>query len=211
MTPPSGDGSSESGCLAPDGSVVYACTDAASEFAQLIAGQLVVQRLDSRAGGGRAERRRPRRGTHLERRRREVGAHAARRRDRRPDRGQPPAPRRHARRRPLPRRTRPRADGGRANRHQRGVVEPVRLGTGSAQQPGAGRLHASRGASIPELDPHDVVAPQPRCLRSSDGTPIHGWLYRPAGTMPLGPRSCGCTAAQSPRNARRTARSFNHC
>ena len=32
------EGSTESGCLAPDGSVVYAGTDVASELAQLIAG-----------------------------------------------------------------------------------------------------------------------------------------------------------------------------
>lgn len=39
-----GGGSSEAGCLSPDGSVVFACTDASSEWARLEAGSLVVDR-----------------------------------------------------------------------------------------------------------------------------------------------------------------------
>ena len=38
VIPASDEGSTESACLAPDGSIVYACTDVASELAQLVAG-----------------------------------------------------------------------------------------------------------------------------------------------------------------------------
>lgn len=184
VTPPSGDGSSDAGCLAPDGSVVYACTDAASEFAQLIAGHLVVQRLESEleevalSGDGR------------------VAALTWN-----VDAG----------RSALTLLDVETGDQTEVNPLPRDVVHGVGLShdgrvlvltaegptdtkgvwwsqSGSEltplSSPARGALHASRGASIPELDPRDVVAPQPRCLRSSDGTAIHGWLYRPAGTAP---------------------------
>jgi dipeptidyl aminopeptidase/acylaminoacyl peptidase len=50
--------------------------------------------------------------------------------------------------------------------------------------PARGSLHASRGASYSELDPDEIVAPEPHRLGSTDGTELNGWLYRPPGAEP---------------------------
>jgi dipeptidyl aminopeptidase/acylaminoacyl peptidase len=50
--------------------------------------------------------------------------------------------------------------------------------------PARGSLRASRGATFSELDPGEVVAPQPHRLHSTDGTEINGWLYRPSAAEP---------------------------
>jgi len=184
VIPAFGEGSSEAGCLAPDASVVYACTDVASELAQLVAGDRVVGRpnaeLDEVAlsadgrvaaltwnvGAGMSAL------TLLD-----VGTGA------------------QTEVTPLPREV----------VHDVGLSEDGSVlvltsegpndtkgvwwsQSGSAlaplSSPARGPLHASRGASVSDLDPREIVVPQPRCVRSSDGTRINGWLYRPDGGAP---------------------------
>lgn len=51
--------------------------------------------------------------------------------------------------------------------------------------PGRGALVASRGATAASIDPARIVVPDLIGLRSPDGTPIDGWLYRPATGGPF--------------------------
>lgn len=51
--------------------------------------------------------------------------------------------------------------------------------------PGRGALHASKGASTETVDPSQVVTPDLVELRSEDGTPVTGWWYHPDGPGPF--------------------------
>jgi len=184
VIPASREGSSESGCLAPDGSTVYACTDVASELAQLTAGELNV-----RCAGGELE---------------EValsgdgrvaallwnvagGMSALTLLDLSTGRQTDVTP--------LPRdvvhEVALSTDGRALVLTAEGPADTKGVWWGRAgsrlapiSSPAQGTLHASRGASFSELDPGEVVAPQPHSLRSRDGTEIPGWLYRPPGAEP---------------------------
>jgi dipeptidyl aminopeptidase/acylaminoacyl peptidase len=185
MIPASSEGSTESGCLAPDGSTVYACTDVASERAELIAGQLTIARPDGEledivlsgdgrvaalvwnVGGGLSAL------TMLD-----IGTG------------------RQTEITPLPRHVVHGVglsdDGNILVLTAEGPTDTKGVWWGQAGTRLAalsstvrGRLHASRGASVPGIDQDEVVAPRRRRLRSSDGTEFDGWLYRPRGREPL--------------------------
>jgi dipeptidyl aminopeptidase/acylaminoacyl peptidase len=49
---------------------------------------------------------------------------------------------------------------------------------------GGSLLHSSRGSSIPTVDGREAASPQLRHLRSFDGTRLTGWLYPPATPPP---------------------------
>lgn len=51
--------------------------------------------------------------------------------------------------------------------------------------PGVGPLHASKGASTDSIDPSEVVVPELVQVRSPDGTPVSGWLYSPGAIGPF--------------------------
>jgi dipeptidyl aminopeptidase/acylaminoacyl peptidase len=179
------EGSSESGCLAPDGSTVYACTDVASELAQLVAGDLIVGHpggeLDEIALSGDG---------HVAALTWNVGAGMSALTLLDISTG------RHTEVTPLPRHV---VHGVGLSHDGRVLVltaegpadtkgvwwGPAGSRLAPLSSPARGTLHASRGASFSELDPDEVVPPQAHRLRSSDGTEIHGWLYRPPGVEAL--------------------------
>ena len=175
------EGSTESGCLAPDGSVVYACTDVASELAQLIAGDIIVRRpggeldhvvlsadgrvaaLTWNVGAGRSAL------TLLDVRTGHETEIA-----------------------PLPRAV----VHGVGLSHDGRVLVLTAEGPNDTKgvwwghdgselaplsSPAQGRLHASRGASYSGVDPDEIVRPQLHSVHSSDGFEIKGWLYQPSG------------------------------
>jgi dipeptidyl aminopeptidase/acylaminoacyl peptidase len=68
----------------------------------------------------------------------------------------------------------------------RGVWE-IDVGTGAGwpvSSTGSHTLISSRGATTPTVDADELIAPELRSLRSSDGTVVTGWLYRPEGAAP---------------------------
>ncbi len=182
---PAGEGSSELGCLSPDGTAVYARTDAVSELAELVCGELVVRRADGEleevalsgdgsvaaltwnVGGGVSAL------TLLDTatgRQTEVAE--------------------------LPRHVVHGCglshDGRTIVLTAEGPTDPKGVWHGASgsrltalSSSGRGTLHASRGASVAGIDPEEVVAPALHRLRSVDGTEITGWLYRPAAVGPL--------------------------
>ncbi|MGI8756083.1 MAG: S9 family peptidase [Acidimicrobiales bacterium] len=179
-----GGGSSESGCLSPDGTVVYACTDATSERARLESGPLVVDRPDAEleavalSGDGQVAALTWNVDGGLSAltildiasgHQREVT--------------------------PLPRsvvhRCRLSHDGGVVVVTAEGPSDPKGVWhgpTGSTlralSSPGQGSLRAAEGATAASIDPSEVVAPTLHRLTSSDATPISGWLLRPAVAGP---------------------------
>jgi len=181
-----GGGSSESGCLSPDGSTVYACTDVDSELAHLIAGNLDVGRPDAEldeialSGDGRlaALSWNVRAGMSALTLLDLTTGH-------------------QTEITPLPRDV---IHGVGLSHDGRMLVLTAEGPTdtkgvwwaqaGSTlaplSSPARGRLHASRGASVSGVDPDEVVAPRLHRLGSSDGTEITGWLYRPprVGRLP---------------------------
>ena len=181
VLPASGEGSTELGCLSPDGSTVYARTDVVSELAELVAGELVLRRADGEleevalsgdgciaaltwnVGGGMSAL------TLLD-----------------------VATGRETEVAQLPRHVVHGCglshDGRTLVLTAEGPTDPKGIWygpSGSAltalSSAGRGALHASRGASVLSIDPEEVVAPVLHRLRSGDGTPITGWLYRPPG------------------------------
>ena len=182
VIPASDEGSTESACLAPDGSIVYACTDVASELARLLAGPRAVERpgaeLDEIAlsGNGRVAALTWNVG---------AGRSALSLLD--------VGTGRQTEITPLPRDV---VHGPSLSDDGRVLVLTAegptdtkgvwwsKAGSDLAplSSPAQGALHASRGASFSELDRGDVVAPERHSLHSSDGTEITGWLYRPSGS-----------------------------
>ncbi len=180
-----GVGSSESGCLSPDGSAVYARTDAHSELATLVTGRLVMppdgelEDLTLSADGGTAAL------TW------NVGGGLSRLTllDVRSGRQTEVAP--------LPRQV---VHGCALSRDGRvlvltaeGPADPkgVWFAADGApltalSSPGRGTLHASPAATSAGIEPAEVVAPALHTLASADGTTVTGWLYRPplAGPLP---------------------------
>ena len=185
VLPDQPSGSTEGGCLSPDGTVVYARSDVGRELYALLVvapdgsvrvldhpdGELedVVLSADgSRAGllwnveGGLSRLSLLDVATGVE---------------------QPYGP--------LPRPVVPQvglsADGGRVVLTAEGPADPRGIWTSDAgagalvplSSLGEGELHASLGASATGIDPQDVVAPELRRFRSADGTELTGWLYRP--------------------------------
>lgn len=180
-----GEGSSELGCLSPDGSTVYARTDAASELAELMAGDLVVGRTDGEleevalSGDGRVAALTWNVGG---------GISALTLLD--------VATGRETEVVTLPRHVVHGCslshDGRTLVLTAEGPTDPKGVWYGASgteltalSSPGRGTLRASRGASVPGIDPEEVVAPALHQVHSADGTPITGWLYRPPGVGQL--------------------------
>ncbi|MCU1455716.1 MAG: yuxL-like peptidase [Acidimicrobiales bacterium] len=182
---PEGCGSSEAGCLAPDGSIVYARTDVRSELAELVAGELVVGRADAEldevalSGDGRVAALVWNVGG---------GTSALSLLDVTTGRvaDVPRLPRQVVHDCSLSH------DGRVLVLTAEGPTDPKGVWYGPAggtltalSSPGTGPLRASVGASLARIDPTQVVEPELHHLRSGDGTPISGWLYRPPGAGPL--------------------------
>jgi len=178
-------GSTETGCLSPDGTVVYARTDVGRELYALFVltedgavrvldhpdGELedvVLSGDGSRAGllwnvgGGLSELSVLDVATGVEQ-------------------SYGPLPR------PVVSQVGLSADGARVVLTAEGPADPRGIWTSDSgaqglvplSSLGEGELHASVGASATGIDPHDVVAPELRRFRSADGTELTGWLYRP--------------------------------
>jgi alpha-beta hydrolase superfamily lysophospholipase len=179
-----GTGSSESGCLSPDGRVVLARTDALSELAELVVGELRVGRPDGEleevalSGDGSTAALTWDVGGLSALTLLDVATGAQR------DVG------------PLPRLVVHGCalsyDGSTLVLTAEGPADPKGVWFGTPGEPlvplsspGRGRLQASPDASWPGIEPAEVVLPQLLSFRSGDGTPLRGWLYRPPGSEPV--------------------------
>lgn len=184
VLPPSTMGSSESGCISPDGSVVYACTDTSSERAQLVAGELAIGRPNGEleeialSGDGCVAALM----WNVD-----GGLSALTMLDVPSMRQTDPVP--------LPRLVahgcRLSHDGRRLVLTAEGPGDPKGVWTGPPgaslvplSSPGLGTLRASRGASTSGIEPRAVVPPEQHRLSALDGTQLSGWLYRSTQTAP---------------------------
>ncbi|MCU1353716.1 MAG: yuxL-like peptidase [Acidimicrobiales bacterium] len=172
-------GSTESGCLSPDGAVAFARSDARSELAELLAGELVIARADGEleevalSGDGRVAALT----WNVD-----GGTSALTLLDvaTGQQRELPALPRQVVHGCALSH------DGGLLVLTAEGPTDAkgVWYGTADAEltalsSPGRGPLQATADATTPRIDPAEVVAPELHRLRSADGTSISGWLYRP--------------------------------
>jgi len=185
VLPDHAPGSMETGCLSPDGAVVYARTDVGRELYALFVvaedgGVRVLDHPDGEledvalsADGSRASLLWNVRGGLSELSLLDVATGVE----------QPygPLPR------PVVSHVGLSGDGRRLVLTAEGPADPRGIWTSDAETGalvplsslGQGELHASVGASATGIDPHDVVAPELRRFSSADGTELTGWLYRP--------------------------------